>query len=141
MDERILLIEDDSRLAGMVQEYLGKAGYHVVHAEDGARGLAVATTQRLPEFPDMPTAAEIGIPAWIVSTWYGMWVPKGTPKATNERIYTELQKAMATPELKQIWLNNGSEVPTLPSEQFGRFFSDEVRRWGKIAADSGAKLD
>jgi two-component system, OmpR family, phosphate regulon response regulator OmpR len=39
--ERILLIEDDSRLAGMVQEYLGKAGYHVIHAENGARGLAL----------------------------------------------------------------------------------------------------
>jgi two-component system, OmpR family, phosphate regulon response regulator OmpR len=41
VDERILLIEDDSRLAGMVQEYLGKAGYHVIHAENGARGLAL----------------------------------------------------------------------------------------------------
>jgi two-component system, OmpR family, phosphate regulon response regulator OmpR len=41
LDERILLIEDDSRLAGMVQEYLGKAGYHVIHAENGARGLAL----------------------------------------------------------------------------------------------------
>ncbi len=41
MDERILLIEDDSRLAGMVEEYLGKAGYHVLHAENGARGLAL----------------------------------------------------------------------------------------------------
>jgi two-component system phosphate regulon response regulator OmpR len=39
--ERILLIEDDSRLAGMVAEYLGKAGYHVIHAENGARGLAL----------------------------------------------------------------------------------------------------
>ena len=41
MGERILLIEDDSRLAGMVAEYLGKAGFHVVHAENGARGLAL----------------------------------------------------------------------------------------------------
>ena len=41
MGERILLIEDDSRLAGMVSEYLGKAGFHVVHAENGARGLAL----------------------------------------------------------------------------------------------------
>jgi DNA-binding response OmpR family regulator len=39
--ERILLIEDDSRLAGMVEQYLGKAGYHVIHAENGARGLAL----------------------------------------------------------------------------------------------------
>ncbi|HLH96747.1 MAG TPA: response regulator transcription factor [Xanthobacteraceae bacterium] len=41
MSERILLIEDDSRLAGMVAEYLGKAGFQVVHAEDGARGIAL----------------------------------------------------------------------------------------------------
>jgi len=41
VSERILLIEDDSRLAGMVSEYLGKAGFHVVHAESGARGLAL----------------------------------------------------------------------------------------------------
>jgi two-component system, OmpR family, phosphate regulon response regulator OmpR len=41
LSERILLIEDDSRLAGMVSEYLGKAGFHVIHAESGARGLAL----------------------------------------------------------------------------------------------------
>jgi DNA-binding response OmpR family regulator len=38
---RILLIEDDARLAGMISEYLGKAGFHVIHAENGARGLAL----------------------------------------------------------------------------------------------------
>jgi two-component system, OmpR family, phosphate regulon response regulator OmpR len=41
VDERVLLIEDDSRLAGMVGEYLGKAGFHVIHAENGTRGLAL----------------------------------------------------------------------------------------------------
>jgi len=41
VSERVLLIEDDSRLAGMVREYLGKAGYHVIHAENGTRGLAL----------------------------------------------------------------------------------------------------
>ena len=41
MDERVLLIEDDSRLAGMVAEYLGKAGFRVIHAENGSRGLAL----------------------------------------------------------------------------------------------------
>src|SRR5712692_9014861 len=41
LGERVLLIEDDSRLAGMVSEYLGKAGFHVIHAENGTRGLAL----------------------------------------------------------------------------------------------------
>jgi tripartite-type tricarboxylate transporter receptor subunit TctC len=70
-----------------------------------------------------------------------MWEPKGTAKPLVERAYSEMQKAMNSAELKQICLNNGSEVPGMSTEQFGRFFTDEVRRWGKIAADSGAKLD
>jgi two-component system phosphate regulon response regulator OmpR len=45
VDERVLLIEDDSRLAGMVGEYLGKAGFHVIHAENGTRGLALHTRE------------------------------------------------------------------------------------------------
>src|ERR1700738_5609165 len=41
LDKRVLLIEDDFRLAGMLREYLGKAGFHVIHAENGTRGLAL----------------------------------------------------------------------------------------------------
>jgi len=117
-------------------------GSSAAHIRGGRiKAIAVAAPRRSPAFPNVPTAAESGLPGYEVSTWYAMWVLKGTPKAVNDRIHAELLRAMNTPELKQVWLNNGSEVPTLTPEQFGRFFSDEVKRWGRIASDSGAKLE
>ena len=53
------------------------------------------TPKRVPEFPDIPTAAEVGVPNWIVSTWYGLWAIKGTPKPIVDRMYAEIVKAMA----------------------------------------------
>ena len=129
-------------IGGQIDLLFDGLGSSAAHIRGGRiKAIAVAAAKRSPAFPNVPTAAEAGLPGYEMSTWYAMWVPKGTPKTVDERVYAELQKAMNVPELKQIWLNNGSEVPTLTSEQFGRFFSDEVRRWGKIAADSGAKLD
>jgi tripartite-type tricarboxylate transporter receptor subunit TctC len=52
----------------------------------------------------------------------------------------EVTRAMNTPELKTIWLNNGSEVPTLTGEAFGKFVNSEIKRWGQVVKDSGAKM-
>ena len=57
-------------------------------------GLATATPQRVAEFPDIPTSAEVGVPSWIVSTWYGVWAIKGTPQPMVDRMYAEIVKAM-----------------------------------------------
>jgi tripartite-type tricarboxylate transporter receptor subunit TctC len=129
-------------IGGQIDLLFDGLGSSAAHIRGGRiKAIAVAAPRRSPAFPNVPTASEAGLPGYEVSTWYAMWAPKGTPKAVNDRIHAELLRAMNTPELKQVWLNNGSEVPTLSPEQFGRFFSDELRRWGKIASDSGAKLD
>lgn len=129
-------------IGGQIDLLFDGLGSSAAHIRGGRiKAIAVAASKRSPAFPNVPTATEAGLPGYEVSTWYAVWVPKGTPKPVSERVHAELQKAMATPELKQIWLNNGSEVPVVTSEQFGRFFSEELKRWGKIAADSGAKLD
>lgn len=131
-----------SLIAGNIDLLFDGLGSSAPHIRGGRiKAIAVASNKRSPAFPNVPTAAESGLAGYEISTWYGMWVPKAVPKPLQERIYGELQKAMNSPELKQVWLNNGTEVPSMTSDQFGRFFSDEVRRWGKIAADSGAKLD
>ena len=59
-------------------------------------GLATATPQRVTEFPDIPTSAKVGVPNWIVSTWYGMWAIKGTPQPIVDRMYAEIAKALKT---------------------------------------------
>jgi len=129
-------------IGGQIDLLFDGLGSSAAHIRGGRiKAFAVASVKRSPAFPNIPTAAEAGLPGYEVSTWYAMWEPKGTAKPLVERAYSEMQKAMNSAELKQIWLNNGSEVPSMSTEQFGRFFTDEVRRWGKIAADSGAKLD
>jgi tripartite-type tricarboxylate transporter receptor subunit TctC len=129
-------------IGGQIDLLFDGLGSSAAHIRGGRiKAFAVAAAKRSPAFPNVPTAAEAGLPGYEVSTWYAMWEPKGTAKPLVERAYSEMQKAMNSAELKQIWLNNGSEVPGMSTEQFGRFFTDEVRRWGKIAADSGAKLD
>lgn len=129
-------------IAGTIDLLFDGLGSSAPHIRGGRiKAIAVAAPKRSQAFPNVPTAAEAGLPGYEVSTWYGMWVPRAVPRPLQERIHGELQKAMNSPELKQVWLNNGTEVPSMTQEQFGRFFSDEVRRWGKIAADSGAKLD
>ncbi len=129
-------------IAGTIDLLFDGLGSSAPHIRGGRiKAIAVAAPKRSQAFPNVPTAAEAGLPGYEVSTWYGLWVPRAVPRPLQERIHGELQKAMNSPELKQVWLNNGSEVPSMSQEQFGRFFSDEMRRWGKIAADSGAKLD
>jgi tripartite-type tricarboxylate transporter receptor subunit TctC len=103
--------------------------------------LAVAAEQRSPAFPDIPTAKEAGLDGYVVSTWYAMWAPKGTPQPVIERMTKEVQTAMATPELTEIWKNNGSAVPNVAGAAFGTFLKAEIKRWAEVAKASGARID
>jgi tripartite-type tricarboxylate transporter receptor subunit TctC len=105
------------------------------------KALAVASAKRSAAFPDVPTAKEAGLDGYEVSTWYAMWAPKGTPAPIVDRMTKEIQTAMNTAELKEIWKNNGSEVPNMTGAAFGSFLSAEIKRWGEVAKASGARID
>ncbi len=104
-------------------------------------GLAVATDKRVPEFPDMPTAAEIGVPAWIVSTWYGLWAIKGTPQPIVKRMYDEIVKALANPKLQAIWKEQLAQVGGESQADFAKRIRTEIEKWQKVVAAAGVKLD
>ncbi|MDX3905699.1 MAG: tripartite tricarboxylate transporter substrate binding protein [Pigmentiphaga sp.] len=118
---------------------LGSSAQHIRGGK--IKPIAVAASRRSSAFPEVPTAAEAGLPGYEVSTWYAMWAPKGTPQPVVQRMYAEVQKALETPELKKVWLGNGSEVPRYTSEQFGKYVHEEVQRWAKVAKDAGVKAD
>ena len=105
------------------------------------KALMVSGSKRNPAFPDVPCAAEVGLPDYTVTTWYGMWAPKGTPVDVQTRIVQELRKAAATDELKAIWATNGAEFGNLSPQQFGAFVSAEIKRWAAVVKFSGAKLE
>ena len=103
--------------------------------------LAVASQKRAPGFPNVTTAAEAGLVGYEVSTWYGLFAPKGTPQPIVDKMIAEVQKALNTPEIKATWANNGSETPNITGDAFGRFVSADIKRWAAVAKASGAKLD
>ena len=129
-------------IAGQVEMMFDGLGSSSQHIKSGKiKALAVAATKRSPAFPDVPTAAEAGVPGYVVSTWYGLWAPKGTPKEIVDKMTAEVTKALNSPELKSSWLNNGSETPSLTGEAYGKFVTAEIKRWADVAKASGAKMD
>ena len=129
-------------IAGQVDIEFDGLGSSAPQIKNGAIvALAVASQKRAPGFPDVPTAAEAGLVGYEVSTWYGLFAPKGTPQPIVDKMIAEVQKAINTPELKATWTNNGSDTPNLSGDAFGRFVNADIKRWAGVAKASGAKLD
>ena len=129
-------------IAGQVDLMFDGLGSSANHIKGGRlKALAVAGSKRAPGFADLPTAAEAGLPGYDVSTWYGMFAPKGTPKEVIAAFQAEMRKALASDELKANWNNLGADVPTQYGDAFGGFVHQEIKRWAAVVKASGAKLD
>ena len=102
--------------------------------------IAVASEKRAPGFPNIPTAKESGLD-YQVSTWYGLWAPKGTPADVIAKMQAEMKKALESDDVKTIWTGLGAETPNLWGDVFGKFVSSEIKRWSEVVKTSGAKLD
>lgn len=129
-------------ISGNVDMMFDGLGSSAGHIKGGRiKALMVSGLKRNPAFPDVPCAGELGLPDYTVTTWYGLWAPKGTPADVQVRIVEEVRRAVATDELKAIWANNGAEFGNLTPPQFGAFVSSEVKRWATVVKASGAKLE
>ena len=129
-------------MAGNVDMMFDGLGSSANHIKGGRiKALMVSGLKRNPAFPDVPCAGELGLPDYTVTTWYGLWAPKGTPADVQARIVEEFKKAGNTDEAKLAWANNGAEFGTQTPAQFGAFVSAEVKRWAAVVKNSGAKLD
>ena len=118
---------------------LGSSANHIKGGR--IRALMVAGAQRNPAIPDVPCAAEVGLPDYNVTSWYGIWAPKGTPADVQARVADEVRKAVAAPELKDIWAQNGADFPNFTQPQFATFIDGEVKRWAQVAKAANVRLD
>ncbi|NBW51738.1 MAG: tripartite tricarboxylate transporter substrate binding protein [Betaproteobacteria bacterium] len=129
-------------MAGSVDMMFDGLGSSANHIKGGRiKALMVSGTKRSPAFPDVPCAAELGLPNYTVTTWYGLWAPKGTPADVQARVVEEVNRLSAADEIKTAWANNGAEFGKLTPAQFGTFVSAEIKRWAAVVKASGAKLD
>jgi len=129
-------------ISGNVDMMFDGLGSSAAHIKGGRiKALMVSGAKRNPAFPDVPSAVEVGLPDYTVTTWYGLWAPKGTPADAQARIVEEVRKAVTSDELKAIWANQGAEFPNLSQQQFASFVSAEIKRWAGVVKASGAKLE
>jgi tripartite-type tricarboxylate transporter receptor subunit TctC len=105
------------------------------------RALAVTTTTRYPELPDVPTMQEAGVAGYEATAWFGMLMPKGTPGNVVMRMNSEVNKALAQPDVKEKLAQQGAVASAWTPEQFGEFIHNEIAKWGKVVKASGAKVE
>jgi tripartite-type tricarboxylate transporter receptor subunit TctC len=105
------------------------------------RPLAVADVKRHPQFPDLPTAAEAGLPGYEVIAWNGLVAPGGTPADVLKRLNAEVVKAVQTKEVRDGLFNQGLQPASSTQEEFGAFIAREFARWSRAVKSSGAKVD
>ena len=128
-------------MGGQIDAMFDGMGSSAGHIKGGRiKAIAVASDKRAPGFPNIPTTIESGL-NYKVSTWYGLWAPKGTPAEIIAKLQVELKKAYHSDELKVIWNGLGAETPDMYGEAFGGFVTSEIKRWAEVAKASGAKLD
>jgi tripartite-type tricarboxylate transporter receptor subunit TctC len=102
-----------------------------------ARALAVTSTRRLQAWPDLPTVAESGYPAYEVSTWFAFLAPAGTPAPVVARLNDELRAALRLPQIEKRLLGLGMQIePGSPSE-LASFLERDVERWAKVVRAAG----
>ena len=129
-------------IAGNVDMMFDGLGSSASHIKGGRiKALMVSGAKRNPAFPDVPCSTELGLPDYIVSTWYGLWAPKATPAEAQTRMVEEVRKASQTDEAKAVWAAQGAEFPNLTGAQFEAFIKTELRKWSQVVKASGAKLD
>jgi tripartite-type tricarboxylate transporter receptor subunit TctC len=129
-------------IAGNVDMMFDGLGSSAAHIKGGRiKALMVSGTKRNPAFPDVPCSTELGLPDYTVSTWYGVWAPKGTTPDAQAKAIEEFRRACQTDEAKAVWANQGAEFPNLTGAQFEAFIKKELAKWSQVVKASGAKLD
>lgn len=102
--------------------------------------LGVANEKRVPSLPDMATIGET-LPGYGATSWYGMFMPAGTPKDIIARLHAETVKALGAMDLQERMAQNGAEPASVTPEQFAALIKDELPKWAKAVKDSGARVD
>jgi tripartite-type tricarboxylate transporter receptor subunit TctC len=104
--------------------------------------LAVGSTKRLSQFPEIPTIAESGLPGFEAVSWFGLFAPGGTPREIVGLINAEVRRAFAEKEFREKFLAPNMFEPMVESpEAFAAFIASETRRWGEVVRNAKVRLD
>lgn len=104
------------------------------------RALGVTSATRDPSFPDLPTVGET-VAGYEATAWFGIGMPKGTPKEIVEKVNAEVNLALADPGMRKRLADLGGSPMAGTPEEFGKIIADETAKWAKVVVSSGAKVE
>ena len=103
--------------------------------------LGVGTAKRTPIMPDVPTIAEAGVPGYEIKVEIGFVAPAGTPRDVIAKLNSEIVKVLATPDIVQRLSTLGIDPVGSTPEQYAEIIRADMRSYGKLVKDSGARVD
>jgi tripartite-type tricarboxylate transporter receptor subunit TctC len=129
-------------LAGQVQLVVLDVSVLLPHIRSGAiKPLTVTSKARAALLPDVPTTAEVGLPAVLSDNWYGLAAPGGVAAPILDRIHAAAVKVLGTKEAAEPMLAQGAVIRPMTSAEFTDFIRQEREKWGPVVKASGAKME
>ena len=129
-------------IAGQIDGVVDNPPTVLPHISGGRlRALAVAAKQRLPLLPDVPTAAEAGVPNYEASSWFGIVAPAGTPRPIVERLHKEIAAAVRTPAMRERFASTGARLLGDTPAEFAARIKKERAMWGEIIRAANIKAE
>ncbi|HYC47894.1 MAG TPA: tripartite tricarboxylate transporter substrate binding protein [Burkholderiales bacterium] len=129
-------------ISGTIQAFFFNLPGPLPHVKAGRlRALAVTSSKRAEQVPDLPTIMESGIPDFEVTVWQGYAVPKGTPQKYVAAIHAAMMKALEAPDLKKRFFDAGVAAAPVSPQAFRKFVENETAKWKKVISVSGAKVE
>jgi len=106
------------------------------------RVLGFGSTERLAQYPDVPTLSESGLPGYEAGSWYGLAAPKGTPADVIEKLNAQTQRIFNDPVFRDKFLapNFIFSIVSAP-DVFARRIRSESEKWGRVIRDAGVKIE
>jgi tripartite-type tricarboxylate transporter receptor subunit TctC len=128
-------------LAGIVESSFAGVPNVLPQIQQGnLRALAVTTSARIPQLPNVPTLAQAGVPGYEASVWLALLAPANTPADIVSKLNQEIAKVMSNPETKKALYDAGVEPAYASPEVMSKYMALEYERWGKVIKDANVTL-
>lgn len=129
-------------IGGQVEALFDNTPNVLPHVKAGRlRALAVSSPKRSSLVPDLPTVDEAGVPGYRMQVWFGVVAPAATPKDVIAKLNAEINRIIASPEVRERFNAAGVEIMGGTSESFGAHIKEQVETWAKVVKDSNIKID